>query len=72
MLKLKLTNIEELKKDSITVKVAFFKIGETNIELIQSSEDKKILRDLLKKKDYGVHHVAFEVDDIHKVVKEKN
>jgi methylmalonyl-CoA/ethylmalonyl-CoA epimerase len=45
-------------------KVGFFKIGESNIELVQPSETDSPLVKFLETKGQGIHHVCFEVDDI--------
>ena len=54
--------IEEV--DSESVRTAFFKVAETKIELLEStSEDGPIAR-FLDKRGPGLHHIAFEVEDI--------
>ncbi len=45
-------------------KVGFFKIGESNIELVQPAEPISPLDTFLETKGQGIHHVCFEVDDI--------
>jgi methylmalonyl-CoA/ethylmalonyl-CoA epimerase len=60
--------IDEVKEQK--VKVAMFKIGETNIELVQAtSEDSPIAKYLEKNKE-GIHHICYEVDDIVKTIEE--
>ena len=46
------------------VNTAFFQKGETKIELLESSEDDGVIRKYIDKKGEGIHHNAFEVDDI--------
>jgi methylmalonyl-CoA/ethylmalonyl-CoA epimerase len=45
-------------------KVGFFKIGESNIELVQPSEPDSPLVKFLETKGQGIHHICFEVDDV--------
>ena len=46
------------------VNTAFFKIGETKIELLESSDPDGIIAKFIAKKGEGLHHIAFEVSDI--------
>ena len=56
--------------ESQKVKVAMFKIGETNIELVQAtSEDSPIAKYLQKNKE-GIHHICYEVDNIEKALED--
>ena len=50
-------------------KVGFFKIGESNIELVQPAEPDSPLVKFLETKGPGIHHICFEVDDIETEVK---
>ncbi|MGQ9509734.1 MAG: methylmalonyl-CoA epimerase [Thermodesulfobacteriota bacterium] len=50
-------------------KVGFFKIGETNIELVQPAESDSPLVKFLENKGQGIHHICFEVDDVEAEVK---
>ena len=45
-------------------KVGFFKIGESNIELVQPSEPDSPLVKFLESKGQGIHHICLEVDDV--------
>lgn len=51
--------------DSEQVNTAFFKKGETKIELLESSTADGVIAKYIEKKGEGVHHLAFEVADIH-------
>ena len=44
--------------------VALFQIGDIRIELTTPSDDESPLVGFLKKKGDGIHHIAFEVDDL--------
>jgi methylmalonyl-CoA/ethylmalonyl-CoA epimerase len=50
-------------------RVGFFKIGESNIELVQPSESDSSLVKFLEIKGQGIHHICFEVDDVEAEVK---
>lgn len=46
------------------VKVAFFQIGESRIELLEAIDDTSAIAIHLQKRGEGFHHIAYEVDDI--------
>ena len=46
------------------VKTAFFKIGETKIELLEPTSPEGPIGKFIEKKGEGVHHLAFAVDDV--------
>lgn len=48
-----------------SVLVSFFKTGDTKIELLQALNEKSPIARFIGKKGEGLHHLAFEVDDIH-------
>lgn len=50
--------------ESEFVKTAFFQIGESKIELLQATDDQSAIAKYLEKKGSGIHHIAFDVDDI--------
>lgn len=50
--------------DSEGVKVAFLKIGESRIELLEALDDSSPIKAFIDKKGEGIHHVALEVDNI--------
>jgi methylmalonyl-CoA/ethylmalonyl-CoA epimerase len=52
------------------VKVAFFKVGETQIELTAPTEWDSPVGKFLKKRGSGIHHIAYEVDDVENQIKE--
>ena len=56
-------SIEEV--DYQKVRTAFFKVGQTKIELLEPScEESTIAKWLEKNPRGGVHHIAFNVDDV--------
>jgi len=62
ILGLKCYNIEEVLEQK--VKTAFFKIGETKIELLESTDPEGPVGKFIEKRGEGVHHIAFAVKDI--------
>ena len=46
------------------VNTAFFRQGETKIELLESTVEGGVISKYIDKKGEGVHHIAFEVTDI--------
>ena len=46
------------------VRIAFFRVGETRIELLQPTGDGGAIADFLKKRGEGIHHIALRVRDI--------
>lgn len=46
------------------VNTAFFKKGETKIELLEPTDLASVLSRFLLNNGEGIHHIAFEVDDI--------
>ncbi|HYC39327.1 MAG TPA: methylmalonyl-CoA epimerase [Chitinophagaceae bacterium] len=50
--------------ESEQVNTAFFRKGETKVELLESTADNGIIARFIEKKGEGLHHVAFEVTDI--------
>lgn len=55
--------------ESENVITAFFKTGEIKIELLQSSDEDGVISDFINKKGEGIHHIAFEVENIHEEMK---
>lgn len=51
--------------DSEKVNTAFFQKGETKIELLQGLAHDSVITRYVEKKGEGMHHIAFEVEDIH-------
>lgn len=46
------------------VSTAFFKQGETKIELLEATREDSPIAKFVDKKGEGMHHIAFEVEDI--------
>lgn len=52
------------KVESEKVKTAFLKTGETKIELLESTDPDGVIARFIEKKGEGLHHIAFEVENI--------
>lgn len=52
------------KVESEQVETAFFSAGEAKVELLQSSDGLGVIAKFIAKKGEGLHHIAFEVNDI--------
>lgn len=46
------------------VNTAFFQVGDTKIELLESTDPEGVIARFIEKKGEGMHHIAFEVADI--------
>lgn len=46
------------------VKTAFFKVGQTKIELLESTDAEGPIGKFIEKKGEGIHHIAFAVDGL--------
>ncbi|WP_027407711.1 methylmalonyl-CoA epimerase [Anoxybacteroides tepidamans] len=62
ILQLELLGIEEVESEK--VKVAFLKIGESKIELLEPTAPDSAVAKFIEKRGEGIHHVALGVDDI--------
>jgi methylmalonyl-CoA/ethylmalonyl-CoA epimerase len=49
---------------SENVQTAFFQTGDTKIELLQSTNADGVIAKYIEKKGEGMHHIAFDVEDI--------
>ncbi len=68
VLGLKCYKIEEVKDQK--VKTAFFKVGETKIELLETTDPSGPIGKFIEKRGEGIHHIAFAVDDLQAQLKE--
>ena len=55
--------------ESEGVKTSFFKVGTNKIELLEATNAESPIAKFINKKGEGVHHIAFDVDDLEKEVK---
>jgi methylmalonyl-CoA/ethylmalonyl-CoA epimerase len=64
----KLLGVEHYKIEAVSsehVNTSFFKVGESKIELLEATHEDSPIAKFLDKKGEGIHHLAFEVDDIY-------
>ncbi len=47
------------------VATSFFRCGETKVELLEATHSDSPIAKFIRKKGEGIHHIAFEVEDIH-------
>lgn len=64
VLGLKCYNIEEVADQK--VRTAFFMIGQTKIELLESTDPEGPVGKFVEKKGQGIHHIAYAVDSVQK------
>ena len=63
----KLLNSQCYKTETVEteqVNTAFFKTGQTKIELLESANTDGVIAKFIDRKGEGIHHIAFEVTDI--------
>lgn len=68
VLGLKCYNIEEVADQK--VKTAFFMIGQTKIELLESTDPEGPIGKFIEKRGEGIHHIAFAVENIGECLRE--
>jgi methylmalonyl-CoA/ethylmalonyl-CoA epimerase len=65
--------LECYKVEEVTdqkVKTAFFKIGETKIELLEPTSEESTIAKFLEKRGPGIHHIAYAVDNVNDALAE--
>lgn len=67
LLKCKAYKSENVESESVTT--LFFKTGETKIELLESTSSESPISKFIEKRGEGIHHIAFEVEDIYEEMK---
>jgi len=60
--------VEEVKDQK--VKTAFFQVGDTKIELLESTDPEGPIGKFVEKKGPGMHHMAFAVTDTDQALKD--
>jgi methylmalonyl-CoA/ethylmalonyl-CoA epimerase len=68
VLGLKCYAVEEVADQK--VKTAFFMVGQTKIELLESTDPEGPIGKFLANKGQGVHHLAFAMDDVDEALKQ--
>lgn len=62
VLGLKCYAVEEVADQK--VKTAFFKIGQTKLELLEPTSPESTIASFIEKRGEGIHHLAFATDDV--------
>ncbi|HEY0030070.1 MAG TPA: methylmalonyl-CoA epimerase [Bacteroidia bacterium] len=57
------------KVESESVSTSFFMMGDSKIELLEATDPNSSIAKFIEKKGEGIHHIAFEVEDIHAEMK---
>jgi len=63
----KLFGKEHYKVESVAseaVSTSFFMLGDTKIELLEATDENSAISMFIDKKGEGIHHIAYEVDNI--------
>ncbi len=68
VLGLKCYLIEEVEDQK--VRTAFLKIGQTKIELLESTEPDGPIAKFIEKKGEGIHHIAYATNNLNEALKE--
>lgn len=55
--------LEEVSSEQVVTE--FFKVGDSKIELLSATHTESSIAKFIDKRGEGIHHVAFEVDDIY-------
>ncbi|CAG5087006.1 Ethylmalonyl-CoA/methylmalonyl-CoA epimerase [Parvicella tangerina] len=67
----KLLNTAPYKEEAVEsegVTTSFFQVGDSKIELLQATRSDSPIAKFIEKKGEGIHHVAFNVEDIEKEI----
>jgi len=59
-----------MKSSQHKIKAAFLKVGETEVELLEPLDKESPIWKFLKKRGQGIHHVAFRVENIEKMLEQ--
>lgn len=54
---------EEVASEGVTT--SFFQTGESKVELLEATQSDSAIAKYIEKRGEGIHHIAFEVEDIH-------
>ena len=70
VLGLKCYSTEEVKDQKVIT--AFFKVGQTKLELLEGTAEDSPITKFIEKRGEGVHHIAFAVNDLERQLDEAN
>lgn len=54
--------VEEVSSEGVNT--SFFQVGDTKIELLEATNEDSAIAKFIAKKGEGIHHIAYEVEDI--------
>ncbi len=57
------------KVESENVSTSFFMLGDTKIELLEATSPDSAIAKFIEKKGEGIHHIAYDVDDVYAEMK---
>jgi methylmalonyl-CoA/ethylmalonyl-CoA epimerase len=60
---------KEESVESEGVRTSFFQVGDTKIELLEATRTDSPIAKFIEKKSEGIHHIAFDVEDIYAEMK---
>jgi len=63
----------EIKQTEVSgqkAKIALLRAGETSVEFLEPTSEESTLSKFIRERGEGLHHIAFEVDDIEKTTTE--
>jgi len=66
VLKMAILDRENLKD----IKAAFIPVGDTALELLQSTAPEGVINKFIERRGEGIHHIAYEVDNIEKALED--
>jgi len=58
---------EAVEREKVTT--SFFQMGGSKIELLEASDPESPIAKFIEKRGEGIHHIAFEVEDIRATIK---
>ena len=61
-------NVEEVADQK--VRTAFFMIGQTKLELLESTDPEGTISKFIEKRGEGIHHIAYAVDNVAKALED--
>jgi methylmalonyl-CoA/ethylmalonyl-CoA epimerase len=62
-----LYKVEDVESEKVST--SFFMLGESKIELLEAQNENSTIAKFIEKRGEGIHHMAFEVDDIYAEIK---
>lgn len=68
VLGLKCYNIETVEDQK--VKTAFFKVGQTKIELLEPTDEESTVAKFIEKRGEGIHHIAYATKNVNSSLEE--